>query len=290
MITVIGLSFLVLAAALASRGSDSLLDSAAWEEYGQDGERTVVEKMFGPLSQRFASGPVVRNALKEPGAFESLSRDLRLGNSFGRSLEVYLSVQLVAIIAGMLGVISSFEVSESFPQQRLVLIGAGLIVAYLPYYRVRLQASRKEEQMLTHLPRFADLLTMVLSSLSVPQAIAYAASRDEGPVAEEMSALVGILSSRALPDREAFERAADRMGTTYGRDFVNTLAAAYLEGTTSVDSIRKQTAALRTLQYQSRRSHAKKMPVRMVGVFAIHFLPLLLILSFLPVFSAFSSI
>ncbi len=289
MVTVIGLTFLLAAALFAARGSGPA-DRTAWEEYSKDEERTFVEKLFGPLSERFASGPIVSNALKNPGAFEVLSRDLRLGNSFGRSIEVYLSVQLVAIIAGMLGILSSFEASERFPQQRFILIAVGVIIAYLPYYRVRLQASKKEEQMLEHLPRYADLLTMVLGSLSVPQAIAYAAVRDEGPVAEEMSALVGLLSSRALPDKEAFERAADRMGTTYGRDFIQTLASAYLEGTTSVDSIRKQTAALRTLQYQSRRSYAKKMPVRMVGIFAVHFLPLVLILSFLPVINALSSL
>lgn len=289
MVTIIGLLFLLAASIFAARGAGAQ-DRTAWAEYSKDEERTFVEKLFGPLSERFASGPIVSNALKNPAAFDALSRDLRLGNSFGRSVEVYLSVQLVAIVSGMLFVLLSFEASERFPQQRLILVAVGIIIAYIPYYRVKLQASRKEEQMLKYLPRYADLLVMVLGSLSVPQAIAYAAARDEGPVAEEMSALVGLLSSRALPDKEAFERAADRMGTTYGRDFVQTLSSAYLEGTTSIDSIRKQTAALRTLQYQDRRSYAKKMPVKMVGIFAIHFLPLVLILSFLPVFSTLSGL
>lgn len=289
MITAIGLTFLLAASIFAARESGRQ-DREAWEEYEKDEEKTSVERMFGPLSQRFASGPIVSNALKSPAAFETVARDLRLGNSFGRSVEVYLSVQLVAIFAGMLLILLSFEAPEAFSQQRVVLVALGVIVAYLPYYRVKLQASKKEEQMLKHLPRYADLLVMVLGSLSIPQAIAYAAKRDEGPVAEEMAGLVGILSSRALPDTEAFARTADRLGTTYGHDFVQTLAAAYLEGTASIDSIRKQTAALRVLQYQSRRSYAKKMPVRIVGIFAVHFLPLVLILSFLPVFTALAGL
>lgn len=288
MTLAIGLALLAAAALFAARSSGGT-DREAWEEYENDTERTFVERAFAPLSQRFASGPLVAGALKSPDAFESLERDIRLGNSFGRSLEVYLSVQLSALIAGSFLLLLALGQGAS-SQQSTILLATGGIVAYLPYYRVQSQATKKEEEMLRHLPRFADLMVMVLGTLSVPQAISYAASKDSGPVADEMSSLVSMLSSRAMDDREAFKRAADRLGTTYGKDFVNTLAAAYIDGTASVDSIRKQTAGLRTLQFQSRRAYTKRMPVRMVGVFALHFLPLLLILAFIPVFFSLSGI
>lgn len=289
MVVVVGLSILLLAALLALRGTERSR-SEAWDEYFLDGERTFAEKAFSPLAQRFSSSPLVTGAVQSRSSFEALEKDLKLGNSFGRSLEVFLSVQIVALFFGAALLLLSLSPSAGGGNQRAILMMSGLIAAYLPYYRVRLQASRKEEMVLEHLPRFADLMTMVLGTLSVPQSLAYAAKHDEGPVAEEMAALVSMLSSRALPDREAFERAADRLGTTYAKDFVSMLASAFIDGTSSVDAIRAQTASLRAMQFQSKRSYAKKAPVRMVGVFAIHFLPLLITLAFLPVFTTLSSI
>jgi len=257
--------------------------SSAWKEIEKQKENMeAAERALGPLAQRFAGTRAVQAAVESERSFEELQKKLRAGQSFAASLEVFFAYQTAALIAGIAILSLSFL---DWPSSifSFVFVGMGLIIGITPYYRVVTKAREREEEVLELLPRFADLLLMVLSSMSVPQALSFTADRDKGPIAAEMRELVRTLSAHTLQDKEAFELTAERIGTQPGRDFIETLASAYIEGTKSTETIRLQVEQLRMLRYQQQRGVAKRIPNRMIVAFALHFLPLLFVVALLPV-------
>jgi len=284
VIVTVALVLLLIAAVLLARGESADPDKV-WDTY-LGGDLEGAERALGSLARRFSGGRLVQAAMSNPSTFEAVQRDISLGRSFNGSLEVYLSVQLVALLAGTTAASMAFLETEFVPYQPFLLVAFGAVVAYWPYNQVREKARERAQEVLDHLPRFADLLLMVLSSMSVPQALEFTANRDHGPVAAEMRELVRTLSMRAMPEHEAFQATAERMGTQQGRDFVETLASSYLEGTTSVSNITAQVEGLRTAKFQDQRATAKRIPVKLVVTFTLHFLPLLLVLSFMPILFA----
>jgi len=63
------------------------------------------------------------------------------------------------------------------------------------------------------------------------------------------------------------------------------LEQADTRGHKVAESIQKQAAQLRTAAYQRRRAELKKIPSKLVVLFAVHIIPFIMILTLLPAFS-----
>lgn len=290
MIVTVGIILVLVAAlALLVRGTPSKEAELEWDGY-LTRRRESTERLLGPMARSLGrSGAVARMAENGKGS-DSLRRLLELGGAFGGSAQIYWSMQLAACVVG------AFALSFSFLEglgggARLLLVGSAVLVAAWPYNKVRSEARRKTEIVLEQLPEFAELLLMTISSVSVPQALAFTAERVSGPVASDLRELVRMLNGAGRGrEEQVFAVTAARLGTTEGREFVSALQSAYLEGTTAAANIRSQVENLRMLKHQNQRARAKRLPVTLVVTFALHFMPLLFVLSFLPVIGALSGL
>ena len=258
----------------------------AWDNYLEDADG--VGKYVGLAGRSFATSSVVQKT-KKTNSFEALERKLRLGGAFGGSVEVFLSVQVVTLLIGGALLTTAFLTNFPFIVD-VILIGFGLILPIWPYNEISQKATKKAQKISTELPDFAELLVMVLPSMSVPQALAFTSEHTSGTVSEEMSFLVKTLASRTLPENEAFSLCAERLGTPEGQQFVDGLREAYLEGTRVVDNLTAQAESMRKISFQNQRAAAKKLPTKLTFVMALHFLPLLFVLSFLPVIFGLSGV
>jgi hypothetical protein len=287
MIITIGFLLLIVAGvSIVLREKSPENTELEWEGY-LNRKLESTERLLGSAARSFSrSGAVARLAHSERTP-ESVRRDLELGGAFSGNLRVFYSMQLAALVTGAsLLALSFLEDLGGF--YRFMLVGVGLIVAYWPLNKIKTAASRKRETIIEELPEFADLLLMVLSSMSILQALNFTAERSKGSVATEMKELVRTISGRAMAEEQAFALTAGRLGTAEGREFVSALQSSYLDGTTAVENIRSQVENLQNLRYQHQRGKAKRLPVSLVVTFAMHFLPLLFVLAFLPVIASLS--
>lgn len=280
----VGFLLVLLAAAtlVISRGHGK--PSEDWDEFLASNPDPLARALAAP-----AKAMSVSSTLRgiNPESFENMEGRLKLGGAFYGNLTIFLAYQVVALLvaAGLL-IVSMLDFVPMF--FRVVIILSAIVVASWPYSTVSKVAKERENDIRIYLPEFAELLLMVLASMSVPQALSFTSSKLDGPIAVEMRELVRTLSTRTLPEEQAFELTANRLGTSEGRQFVSALKVAYIDGAKAVEPIRAQVNQLRALQFQRQRALAKKLPVGMVVTFAVHFMPLLFILAFLPVFYAMS--
>lgn len=261
------------------RRLDDRSDSAVWDSYLDSSEG--VTRALGRAARPLASTTAVRKS-RESASFRFLNSHLKLGGAFASNMEVFLSIQLLTILTGsaLLLIVLLQPMSWYFA---IALGGVGTLLPFWPFNEVVTRSRKRADVIADELPDFAELLVMVLPSMSVPQALSFTTEHSEGAVADEMRELVRTLSSRTLNENEAFDLTASRLGTDDGRRFVDGLREAYLEGNRVVDSLTNQAEMMRKVSFQRQRAVSKKLPVKLTFVFALHFMPMLFVMAFLPV-------
>ncbi len=287
MIITIGFLLLIIAGvSIIVREKNPHSSELEWEGY-LNRKLESTERLLGSAARPFSRSGAVARLAESDRTPESIKRDLELGGAFNGNLRIFYSMQLAAMVVGASMLAFSF-VDGLGGFYRFMLVGVGLIIAYWPLNKIKSSAERKRVTIIEELPEFADLLLMVLSSMSVLQALNFTAERSKGSVATELKELVRTISGRSMPEEQAFALTAARLGTAEGREFVAALQSSYLDGTTAVENIRSQVENLQNIRFQHQRAKAKRLPVSLVVTFAMHFLPLLFILAFLPVITSLS--
>jgi pilus assembly protein TadC len=279
ILVIVGAVLILIVAALLILGRGEEENTEEWDQYLDD-ELEGMERLFSGPARRISGSKLVKGV--SPESLDVLNGRLKLGGAFGGSLNIFLAYQVTVTIiaAGLLAIAVLGGIPTFFT---FVVGGLALTIVAWPQSHAKSAAKQRANDIRRYLPDFAELLLMVLPSMSVPQALGFTANKLDGPVAAEMRELVRSLTLRTMPEEQAFELTTRRLNTLEGRQFVSALKVAYLDGAKAVDPIRSQVDQLRSLQYQYQRAEAKKLPVKMVVSFAIHFMPLLFILAFLPV-------
>lgn len=256
-------------------------DDKAWEAYVSN-ETSQTQRILSRAARPIASLPILQNQVKATQTYKQLTAKLRAGGAYAGSLEVYLSVQVVTILLGI-GIIGLAALLGLTGLPLYLSIAFGLLFMILPLNKVFSTAKARSVAVTESLPDFAELLIMVLPNSSILTALAFTAERSKGPVAEEITSMVSAISSRSLNEAEAFQLAAERLGTPEARAFMTTLMNAYLEGAKALDAIKAQSESMRKLAFQHRRELAKKLPTKLSIIYGIHFMPALLVIAFLPI-------
>jgi pilus assembly protein TadC len=152
----------------------------------------------------------------------------------------------------------------------------------------RSSAAQAEEQ----LPDFAELLQMSLvTGMSVTTALEFTAAQfTDGPVVREVRWLLDTLTLRSMSTEDAYREVGVRIGSPEAVAFFNALGQAEVGGTKVVESIGRQAESLRLKAHQNRRAEIKKIPVKLVVAFALHFLPLIFVVTMLPLVSSLGSL
>lgn len=254
-------------------------NESVWASYLDNSEG--VARSLGRAARPLARSGIVRRA-EATEAFEFLQNRLRLSLAFATSTEVFFSIQLLTMLVS--GALLSVVLLAELPTfVKFVMVALAAILPAWPYNEVSQKALKRGNRITMELPDFAELLVMVLPTMSVPQALAFTTDNAEGLVADELRELVKTLASRAMSEDEAFSLTSQRLGTPEGRQFVDALRDAYIEGTKVVESINSQAESMRKIAYQNQRAAAKKLPTKLTFIFALHFMTLMFALTLLPV-------
>lgn len=255
-------------------------DHAAWEEFLSSA--TTVERTLGGMARPFARTDAVQKAVQSSG-YKWLERKLSIADVYNGSLEVFISLQIVAALIGAGGMVLAIG-SGIDGLYQWALAGVSLVMPFWPYNYVSTRADKRAAAITSELPDFAELLIMVLPSTSVLNALNFTSRHTSGVVSAEIRGLVNSLSTRTIGQNECFDLTARRLGTPEGQEFVRVLQNAYMEGSKVVEMMSAQAENMRRVAYQRQRAMLKKLPVKLVIIFAVHFMPLLFAVAFLPVF------
>jgi len=249
----------------------------AWDRLSMTSGGRLVATLARPLSSTF----VVRRNI-ERDVLPDLQPMLTATGRYGGSVEVFWSAQVLSFLASAsIGSTVMFGSLHWF--WRFMLGSIALIIGMLPYMSLRNTFRERIAAVSADLPDFGELLLLILPEMVVKAALTHCATHAEGPVAEEMQRLVRQLSVWSDDEQRLFTASAERLGPREAFTFLSSLYTSYIENTKLVGALAAQVETMRRVQYQRRRAEMKKMPTSMVYIFALHFMPLLFILSFLPV-------
>jgi hypothetical protein len=244
--------------------------------------------MLASGGRPIASSKLVKD-LNGTKTFKAIDNSVRMGNTFQSSVDIFVSVQIAALIIGIMFLLFAL-IAQPSTGIKLIILLLGIIIPLWPLAELITEAQKRSAMISIDLPEFAELLLMVAPSMSIPAALAFTSIRSKGIVGLEINELVKTLGTRAIPEPEAFKLTADRLATIDGRQFINILENGYLQGSRIVEPLTSLAEQMRRSEFQKRRAYAKKLPVKLIIIFATHFIPFLIGLAFLPVVYGFLGI
>lgn len=286
----IGIALLLIAMAFIRSGADDTAAAAQAEQYDYalTQENSAVGRLLIRTGRLMAGSKYLLTDTESP-AYNNLRLKLTAaGGMYASSPTVYMSVQIAA------GLISAalFAVMFFAGQSGLLLIVGALLagaLVYYPYQRINEAISKRSSVVDQDLPEFAELLLMPLSGgYGIIPALDFTAQRLDGPVSHEVRVLLSAINSGVGSDADLFRQAGERLGTPAARAFFASLAQAYEEGTTVVESLRGQADQLRKIAYEQTREKLKVLPNKLVLIMGLHLMPALFVVVLLPVVFAWS--
>lgn len=264
------------------KAPDSPVDDAVWGQ-ALGANPSVLNRLVLGAAKPLSKLPPIFEA----GAsrqYASLASLVGASGKWGGSLEVFLSVQALALLVGLTGLSFAWAAHLRGLALALVVVG-GLVVAAYPFVKTREAASKRAEAISNNLPDFAEVLLMNLTAgQSVMQALRFTASTPDvaGPVTTEVISMLALMDLRELSDKELFDVVGHRLGTAESVAFFNALSKAHIDGSKVVEAIQAQAAALRNSQFQKARAKTKKLPTKLMLITFIHLMLSLFVVAFLP--------
>jgi Flp pilus assembly protein TadB len=217
----------------------------------------------------------------ESRQYRQLTKRLQAAQVFGGSVEVFLSYQALMTLIGV-GVLAATIVGADSGAQTFMGVAGAVGLTALPYNELSKRTKARVAAVSRDLPEFAELLRMPLAAgVGVMESLRFTAARQEGVVAEEIRRMIKVRQA-GVSEAQAFQEAGIRLGTPEAEAFFITLLNAVTGGSKAVEQITAQAAELRKLEFQRRRAEGKKLPVKMIGVMAAHFMPLLFVVVAIP--------
>jgi Flp pilus assembly protein TadB len=250
-----------------------------WEK-AISNERSAVGRILLQVARPVSRSRIIANESATP-QWRALKRKLAASGSFSSDVEMFLSVQVACTAVGLM--VAAFTAASD---SRNTLIG-GLLFAFgifaYPWNIVSKGAAKRTSEVLDNLPDFAELLQMPLAAgMGIPPALRFTADRLTGPVAEEVSRMLDVIRINPSEESSAFVEAGERLGVPEARAFFTALLQSHTEGASVSANLARQAEMLRSASFQRKRAELKKLPVKLVLIIGMHFLPALFILVLLP--------
>ena len=261
-------------------------DEELWGQYLENS--SGIARMLASGGRPIASSKLVKD-LNGTKTYKAIDNSVRMGNTFQSSVDIFVSVQIASLIIGIMFLLFAL-IAQPSTGIKLIILLLGIIIPLWPLAELITEAQKRSAMISIDLPEFAELLLMVAPSMSIPAALAFTSLRSKGIVGLEINELVKTLGTRTIPEPEAFKLTADRLATIDGRQFINILENGYLQGSRIIEPLTSLAEQMRRSEFQKRRAYAKKLPVKLIIIFATHFIPFLIGLAFLPVVYGFLGI
>lgn len=252
---------------------------ALWEQAISD-ERSAVGRILLQVSRPIYRSTIIRRESSTP-QWRSLQRKVAASGAFGLDVEVYISVQVAAAMVG-LGCFAVSFASSGVVRASGLLVSLGITL--FPWNIVSKGSARRSAAVLEDLPAFAELMQMPLAAgMGIPPALKFTAERLPGVVSDETLRMLDMIRVNPAEESAAFIAAGERLAVPEARAFFVALLQAHVEGAKVASSLGRQAEILRTSAYQRKRTELKKLPIKLVLIIGLHFLPVLFAVALLPV-------
>lgn len=254
---------------------------ARWEQ-AISNERSAVGRILLQVSRPISRSTIISREASTP-QWRAMQKKVAASGAFGSDVEIFMSAQVAAAMIGLGGIAIS---AASSGAARF----AGLLVSFsitlFPWNIVSKGAARRTAEVLEDLPSFAELLQMPLAAgMGIPPALKFTAERLQGPVADETLRMLDLIRINPAEEAAAFVEAGERLVVPEARAFFVALLQAHVEGARVASSLGRQAELLRTSAFQRKRAELKKLPIKLVLIIGMHFLPVLFTVALLPVIS-----
>ncbi len=201
---------------------------------------------------------------------------VQAGHPHGLDLPRMLGVKI--ILAGVTGILVLFI---STPLVALVVAG---LLYFLPDYWVLSVRDKRQAEMQSKAADIIDQLTIcVEAGLGFDSALARVASTTEGALTEELRHTISDIQA-GVPRAQALRTLADRAQIVEIRQLVTALLQAQKHGVPIAETLRTQSAEMRTKRKQRTEEKAAKLAVKMLFPIVLCFLPVFMIITAGPAF------
>ena len=279
----------VLAVSVAFLSNDSKKNGPLSEPRQQvwasavSNERSAVGRILLNVARPLSRTSLIQREAATP-QWRSLQRKLNASGTFNGDVEVFLAVQVACGMIALLAIAAAVASSDSSLNLVTGLLFGAAIAAY-PWNIVSKSATKRTSAVLDNLPDFAELLQMPLSAgMGIPPALKFTAERLPGPVSDEVHRMLDQIRVNPTEESAIFIATGERLGVPEARSFFTALLQSHVEGASVSANLSRQAEILRAAAYQRRRSMLKRLPIKLVLIIGMHFLPLLFILGLLPTF------
>lgn len=252
---------------------------ARWEQ-AISNERSAVGRILLQVSRPISRSTIISREASTP-QWRALQKKVVASGAFGSDVEIFMSAQVAAAMIGLGGIAIS---SASSGVGRLTGLVISFSITLFPWNIVSKGSARRTAEVLEDLPSFAELLQMPLAAgMGIPPALKFTAERLQGPVADETLRMLDLIRVNPAEEAAAFVEAGERLVVPEARAFFVALLQAHVEGARVASSLGRQAELLRTSAYQRKRAELKKLPIKLVLIIGMHFLPVLFTVALLPV-------
>lgn len=270
--------------------TDKTWDTSKEWEAAREGTEGL-DRLFVRAAEPLANVPALYERSVSPQYRALQQRLYAAGNPFGGSVEVFLAVQVVAVLVAL----ALLALTASVRGDTLVTVIGILMsvsLAGMPWTKVRKYAKNRVEEINATLPPFADLLQMPLTAgMGVLPALSFTTERlPDGIVKDEMESMLALQKSRSVTDAEAFMLAGERLGTPEAKAFFTALLQAQTQGMSVAANLEKQAEALRDKAFEQRRAKILKLDSKISVIVAVHLIPMVLGVALIPMFLSLGSL
>ena len=199
---------------------------------------------------------------------------VQAGHPYGLDLPRLLGVKLVLSLASALLLLL-------IGQPVLALISA-LVLFFLPDYWVMTVREKRQDAIRSKAADIIDQLTIcVEAGLGFDAALTRVANTSEGPLAEELQRTLSDMQA-GVPRAQALRIMGDRVQIPELRQLVTALLQAQKHGVPLAETLRIQSAEMRSKKRQLTEEKAAKLGVKMIFPIIVCFVPVFMIVSVLP--------
>jgi tight adherence protein C len=164
----------------------------------------------------------------------------------------------------------------------LLAVVLAAVLFFLPDYWVITVRDRRQAQIRADVADVIDQLTIcVEAGLGFDGALARVVSTTEGPLTEELRHTTADIRA-GVPRAQALRALADRTQIVEIRQLVSALMQAQKHGVSMADTLRVQSAEMRTKRAQRAEERAAKLPVKLIFPIILCFLPVFVIVTVVP--------
>ena len=201
---------------------------------------------------------------------------VQAGHPYGLDLARIIGIKVV--LAGMTAFMMLLA-GKPF----VALIAGGLLF-FLPDYWVLTKRDKRQAAMQAAVADTIDQMTIcVEAGLGFDAALARVATTTEGPLTEELRHTISDIRA-GVPRTQALRMLADRAQIDEVRELVTALLQAQKHGVPIAQTLRTQSAEMRTKRRQRTEEKAAKLTVKMLFPIIVCFVPVFMIVTAGPAF------